>query len=147
MNRYFGYKCIYLLCCLRLFIAMWKNSILNGEEQQPVFRIILRSKKSKRFELSTHSICVLFQLVGHGIEAGGKLFSGGRSFNGPVSDGLHFEITMLQFYNVALSAGKAHRDHKHHHVHHFDHNGPITSTPAPPLPPVSYHNYSSTFFR
>lgn len=43
------------------------------------------------------------------------------------------EITMVQLYAVALTAGKAHRDHKHHHAHQYDHNGtPITTTPTPP---------------
>lgn len=42
------------------------------------------------------------------------------------------EITMVQLYSVALTAGKAHRDHKHHHAHKYDHNGsPITTTPPP----------------
>lgn len=46
------------------------------------------------------------------------------------------EITLVQLYSVALTAGKAHRDHKHHHAHTFDHNGvPITTTPRPPQPP------------
>lgn len=44
------------------------------------------------------------------------------------------ELTILQLYKVALSAGKAHRDHKHHHVHHFDHEG-LISTSAQPTPP------------
>lgn len=86
------------------------------------------------------SLCVLNfnfcfrQLVSHEIEAGGNAFAGGKSPNGPVAEGLHFEITLLQVYSVALSAGKAHRNHKHHHVHKFDHNGEIepTTTPAPP---------------
>lgn len=50
---------------------------------------------------------------------------------------------MVQLYNVALTAGKAHKDHKHHHAHHYEHdtnnNTPRTSTRAPvtgpPLPP------------
>lgn len=42
------------------------------------------------------------------------------------------EITMVQLYKVALTAGKAHKDHKHHHAHKYDHNGtPITTTPQP----------------
>lgn len=45
------------------------------------------------------------------------------------------EITVLQLYKVALSAGKAHRDHKHHHAHHFDHDGLVTTTPQPTLAP------------
>lgn len=47
------------------------------------------------------------------------------------------EITSLQLYSVALSAGKAHRDHKHHHVHKFDHNGEISTTTQLPMPAVS----------
>lgn len=47
------------------------------------------------------------------------------------------EVTMVQMYHVALTAGKAHKDHKHHHVHHFDHNGsPLETTTAQPLPPT-----------
>ncbi|XP_016990990.1 uncharacterized protein LOC108052940 [Drosophila rhopaloa] len=73
-------------------------------------------------------------LVGHKIPANGKLRSGGSSVTGEVSHGLHFEMTLVQVYRVALSAGKAHRDHKHHHVHHFDHEGLEVSstTRAPP---------------
>ncbi|XP_026845897.1 uncharacterized protein LOC6596768 [Drosophila persimilis] len=72
-------------------------------------------------------------LVGHKIPANGKLRSGGTSITGEVSHGLHFEMTMVQVYRVALSAGKAHRDHKHHHVHHFDHEGQeVSSTVRPP---------------
>lgn len=44
------------------------------------------------------------------------------------------EITMVQLYSVALTAGKAHKDHKHHHVHHFDHDGQAITTQAPPTP-------------
>lgn len=74
------------------------------------------------------------QLVNYVTKPLGISFSGGPSINGPVAPELHFEITMLQVYKVALSAGKAHRDHKHHHVHHFDHNGPVSSTTAAPTP-------------
>lgn len=67
------------------------------------------------------------------------LYSGGPSITGPIARGLHMEITMVQLYKVALSAGKAHRDHKHHHVHHFNHDGLApTTTPAPTPPTVSY---------
>lgn len=76
------------------------------------------------------------QIVGQSVKPHGILFSGGPSITGPVADDLHMEITMLQIYKVALSAGKAHRDHKHHHVHHFDHDGLATTTPAPPPPIV-----------
>lgn len=72
-------------------------------------------------------------LVSHKIPANGILFAGGSSTTGEVAHGLHFEITLIQIYKVALSAGKAHRDHKHHHVHHFDHEGQeLTTTKAPP---------------
>lgn len=76
------------------------------------------------------------KIVGESIKPHGILFSGGPSITGPVADDLHMEITMLQIYKVALSAGKAHRDHKHHHVHHFDHDGLATTTPPPPPPVV-----------
>ncbi|EDW66452.1 uncharacterized protein b6 [Drosophila virilis] len=74
-------------------------------------------------------------LVGHKIPAKGKLRSGGSSVTGEVSHGLHFEVTLVQIYRVALSAGKAHRDHKHHHVHHVDHDGQEVSSTAraPPM--------------
>lgn len=54
---------------------------------------------------------------------------------GPVTEGLHFEVTLIQIYRVALSAGKAQRNHKHHHVHRVDHEGRIipTTTRAPPV--------------
>lgn len=77
------------------------------------------------------------QLVSHEIEAGGEAFTGGKSPNGVTAAGLHFEVTLLQVYSVALSAGKAHRDHKHHHAHKFDHNGEIEPTTTPAPPPVS----------
>lgn len=71
--------------------------------------------------------------MGHKIPPKGKLFSGGPSVTGKISEGLHFEVTLIQIYRVALSAGKAHRDHKHHHAHHFDHEGkeihPTTKKP------------------
>lgn len=61
----------------------------------------------------------------------------------PGSGGYLGELTMMQLYNVALTAGKAHKDHKHHHAHHYEHdtsnNTPRTTTQAPitgpPLPP------------
>lgn len=64
----------------------------------------------------------------------GRLYSGGNSATGPVTEGLHFEVTLIQIYRVALSAGKAQRNHKHHHVHRVDHEGRIipTTTRAPP---------------
>lgn len=74
--------------------------------------------------------------MNHQTKGNGIIFSGGPSITGPVSEGLHAEVTMIQLYKVALSAGKAHRDHKHHHVHHFDHNGPVSSTAPPPTNPV-----------
>lgn len=56
------------------------------------------------------------------------------------------EITMVQLYGVALTAGKAHRDHKHHHVHHYEHdtsnNVPPTTTQAPVTgPPLPMNPY------
>ncbi|XP_053662493.1 uncharacterized protein LOC128711637 [Anopheles marshallii] len=80
--------------------------------------------KSERVGRGFHN-----RLVNYEIKPYGTLFSGGPSITGLTDVGLHFELTAVQMYKVALSAGKAHRDHKHHHVHHFDHNGgEVTST-------------------
>nr|XP_019544567.2 uncharacterized protein LOC109415138 [Aedes albopictus] len=84
--------------------------------------------KSERVGRGFHN-----RLVDYEIKPNGKLYSGGQSITGPTDTDLHFELTMVQLYKVALSAGKAHRDHKHHHVHHFDHHGGEI-TPAPPVP-------------
>lgn len=53
---------------------------------------------------------------------------------------------MVQLYNVALTAGKAHKDHKHHHVHHYEHdtsnNIPRTTTQTPVTgPPLPAHPF------
>ncbi|CAH0746323.1 unnamed protein product [Diatraea saccharalis] len=56
---------------------------------------------------------------------------------------------MLQIYQVALTAGKAHKDHKHHHAHHFKHDGtpvdsstePITEPPPPEATPLGNGNF------
>ncbi|XP_058124192.1 uncharacterized protein LOC131287915 [Anopheles ziemanni] len=92
--------------------------------------------KSERVGRGFHN-----RLVNYEIQPYGTLFSGGPSITGLTDVGLHFELTAVQIYKVALSAGKAHRDHKHHHVHHFDHNGgevtsttPATLMTAPPQP-------------
>ncbi|VVC93810.1 unnamed protein product [Leptidea sinapis] len=94
------------------------------------------------------------RLVGHVIKGGGIAVSGQEQsllykddgIEGPVKkqSGLKGEITMLQLYHVALTAGKAHRDHKHHHAHHFKHDGSaieinteaITEPPPPEPTPI-----------
>lgn len=56
---------------------------------------------------------------------------------------------MLQLYNVALTAGKAHRDHKHHHAHHFKHDGTAVEDateaakepPPPQATPIGNGNF------
>ncbi|XP_011881276.1 PREDICTED: uncharacterized protein LOC105569427 [Vollenhovia emeryi] len=94
------------------------------------------------------------RLVGHVIKGGGIAISGQqqRQLGGgflegedapPGSGGYLGELTMVQLYDVALTAGKAHKDHKHHHAHHYEHdtsnNTPRTTTrtpvTGPPLPP------------
>lgn len=75
------------------------------------------------------------------------MYSGGPSITGTVASGLHVEVTMVQLYKVALSAGKAHRDHKHHHVHHFNHDGLAPTAPPPPptQPTVSLDVFDSIY--
>ncbi|XP_014364795.2 uncharacterized protein LOC106715926 [Papilio machaon] len=92
------------------------------------------------------------RLVGHVIKGGGVAITGQEQsllYNkdglDPVihQSGLMGEITMLQLYHVALTAGKAHKDHKHHHVHHFKHDGtPLdqpTEAATEPPPPQPTH--------
>ncbi|XP_011552614.3 uncharacterized protein LOC105384125 [Plutella xylostella] len=98
------------------------------------------------------------RLVGHVIKGGGTAISGQEQSllykDGlePISrqPGLMGEITMLQLYHVALTAGKAHKDHKHHHAHHFKHDGsPLDANteeaptePPPPEPtPIGNGNF------
>lgn len=97
------------------------------------------------------------RLVGHVIKGGGIAITGqeqrqpgGGFLEGeeapPGSGGMLGEITMVQLYGVALTAGKAHRDHKHHHVHHYEHdtsnNVPPTTTQAPVTgPPLPMNPY------
>lgn len=94
------------------------------------------------------------RLVGHVIPSGGIAISGqeqsqlGGGFqegkDAPKgAGGMLGEITMVQLYNVALTAGKAHKDHKHHHAHQYDHEGRLLTTPAPttrnPRPTLPSH--------
>ncbi|CAG9768601.1 unnamed protein product [Ceutorhynchus assimilis] len=88
------------------------------------------------------------RLVGHVVPSGGIAITGqgqnqlGGGFqegqSAPKgSGGMLGEVTMVQLYSVALTAGKAHKDHKHHHAHQFDHNGNMITTPAPTTTPRS----------
>ncbi|CAH2267106.1 jg25263, partial [Pararge aegeria aegeria] len=98
------------------------------------------------------------RLVGHVIKGGGTIVSGQeqsllytKDGSEPIlkQSGLIGEITMLQLYNVALTAGKAHRDHKHHHAHHFKHDGTAleastqaaTEPPPPQATPIGNGNF------
>ncbi|XP_018330766.1 uncharacterized protein LOC108740787 [Agrilus planipennis] len=91
----------------------------------------------------------LNRLVDHKIPSGGIAITGqeqtqygGGFIEGDYAPkgagGMLGEITMLQLYKVALTAGKAHRDHKHHHGQLYDHDGNlITTTPLPLTSPRS----------
>ncbi|XP_048505490.1 uncharacterized protein LOC110117176 isoform X2 [Athalia rosae] len=97
------------------------------------------------------------RLVGHVIKGGGIAISGQeqRQLGGGFLEGSEApdgsggylgELTMLQLYGVALTAGKAHKDHKHHHAHHWEHDtsnntprptttqAPVTGRPLPQSP-------------
>ncbi|KAL0277331.1 UNVERIFIED_CONTAM: hypothetical protein PYX00_004668 [Menopon gallinae] len=80
-------------------------------------------------------------LVGHVIPGGGIAISGQEQlqYGGGFleasdfpkgSGGLLGEITMVQLYRIALSAGKAYTDHRHHHSHY------TSTTPEPPEIPT-----------
>ncbi|XP_023933871.1 uncharacterized protein LOC112042900 isoform X2 [Bicyclus anynana] len=98
------------------------------------------------------------RLVGHVIKGGGSIITGQeqsllytKDGSEPIlkQSGFIGEITMLQLYNVALTAGKAHRDHKHHHAHHFKHDGTAfevstqaaTDPPPPQATPIGNGNF------
>lgn len=98
------------------------------------------------------------RLVGYVIKGGGVAITGQEqsmlynddSLEPPKQQfGLMGEVTMLQLYHVALTAGKAHKDHKHHHVHHFKHDGtpvelfaqPPPEQPAPQPTPLGNGNF------
>ncbi|XP_013101112.1 uncharacterized protein LOC106082902 [Stomoxys calcitrans] len=108
-----------------LRVRQWHHSCTSWNGKTGEWQVWL---KAERIGRGFHN-----SLVGHKIPPKGKLFSGGPSVTGKISEGLHFEVTLVQLYRVALSAGKAHRDHKHHHAHHFDHEGKeIHPTTKPP---------------
>ncbi|XP_054011862.1 uncharacterized protein LOC128894245 [Hylaeus anthracinus] len=86
------------------------------------------------------------RLVGHIIKGGGIAITGqeqrqlGGGFlegdGAPQGSGGYLgEVTMLQLYSVALTAGKAHKDHKHHHAHHYEHDT-SNNTPRPTSRPL-----------
>uniref|UniRef100_A0A8D9E7N0 Neuronal pentraxin-1 n=1 Tax=Cacopsylla melanoneura TaxID=428564 RepID=A0A8D9E7N0_9HEMI len=67
-------------------------------------------------------------LVGHVIKGGGIAVTGqeqhvhGGGFDLLGKSGLQGEITLLQLYKAALTAGKAYINHKHHHVNDYTHD-------------------------
>lgn len=81
------------------------------------------------------------QLVGQKIPGKGIALSGqenryfGKDFQEVAHyqkavGGLQGEITMVQMYKIALTAGKAYTDHRHHHSHY------TSTTPEPPEEPT-----------
>lgn len=70
-------------------------------------------------------------MVGKTIKGGGVALSGQEPINNAVrgykdlykpTSGLLGEVTLVQLYKAALTAGKAYTNHKHHHAHHFHHD-------------------------
>uniref|UniRef100_A0A1A9VCQ0 Pentraxin (PTX) domain-containing protein n=1 Tax=Glossina austeni TaxID=7395 RepID=A0A1A9VCQ0_GLOAU len=113
-----------------LRVRQWHHTCTSWNGKTGEWQVWL---KAERIGRGFHN-----SLVNHKIRAGGKLFSGGPSVTGKIAEGLHFEVTLIQIYRIALSAGKAHRDHKHHHAHHFDHDGrEIQRTTRPPPPAIN----------
>ncbi|XP_065364425.1 uncharacterized protein b6 [Calliphora vicina] len=112
-----------------LRVRQWHHSCTSWNGKTGEWQVWL---KAERIGRGFHNA-----LVGHKIPPSGKLYSGGTSVTGKICDGLHFEVTLVQIYRVALSAGKAHRDHKHHHAHHFDHEGQEIQLTTKAPPPVN----------
>ncbi|XP_066903614.1 uncharacterized protein b6 [Halyomorpha halys] len=101
-------------------------------------------------------------LVGKTIKGGGIAISGqtqskyGGGFGldssgtGKESTGFYGEITLVQLYKAALTAGKAYNTHKHHHAHKFTHEDRQTlldasqmmyPVPSPPSVPEDGTEY------
>jgi len=106
-----------------------------------LFNFILEAKWPDRCH-SYSTPKILLQLVGHVIKGGGIAITGqeqrqlgGGFLEGPDapkgSGGFLGEVTMVQLYKVALTAGKAYNDHRHHHSLKSS-----TTTEAPPPPPM-----------
>lgn len=96
-------------------------------------------------------VFLVFQLVGKPVRGGGMALSGQQLQNTPTAPGvlhhkvagLQGEITLVQLYKAALTAGKAYTNHKHHHAHHFHHEDKAgeddyeIDNPSPPQSPQS----------
>lgn len=108
-------------------MRMWHHACASWNGKTGEWQVWIKAERVGR---GFHNRLVNFKVRPHG-----EVFAGGQSITGHITENLHAEVTFVQLYKIALSAGKAHRDHKHHHVHHFDHNGPITATTTPPPPP------------
>ncbi|OAD54535.1 hypothetical protein WN48_06590 [Eufriesea mexicana] len=118
------------------------------DRNEPVKELrVANSDHAKNTVRTCEELGAAFSLVGHVIKGGGVAITGQeqRQLGGgflegegspPGSGGLLGEVTMVQLYGVALTAGKAHKDHKHHHAHHYEHDTD-NNTPRPTRPPVT----------
>ncbi|XP_046669099.1 uncharacterized protein LOC124359951 isoform X1 [Homalodisca vitripennis] len=98
---------------------------------------------SERIGRGFHNLLVGKPIKGGGMAISGQeqlRYSGGGGGKGSVP-GLLGEVTLVQLYKAALTAGKAYTNHKHHHVHHFHHEDKpgeddyAISSPSTPAPP------------
>lgn len=75
-------------------------------------------------------------LVGHTIKSGGIAITGqeqhvhGGGFDILGKSGLQGEMTLLELYKAALTAGKAYINHKHHHVNDYTHDDDPNAQPS-----------------
>lgn len=124
-------------------IVEWKNRRMAGLGQRRTYwPRFPQSGNNSSTKIIPKIIKINFKLVGHVIKGGGVAITGqeqrqlgGGFLEGPDapkgSGGFLGEVTMVQFYKIALTAGKAYNDHRHHHSVH------ASTTPAPPPPPTS----------
>lgn len=123
MNNYV----INLFAVGRTHDSRWRYSHNRSGAESVRWRIPRRNTRTKRyFKNIFHNTSFVYKAR--------STFSLYVLFLG--SGGMLGEITMVQLYKVALTAGKAHKDHKHHHAHKYDHDGRMITTPAPTTPRI-----------
>ncbi|KOB64636.1 Neuronal pentraxin-2, partial [Operophtera brumata] len=143
-------------------LCMW-NKFHNHSDDHPLFSYagseLFQHGRTRANLLQAELPLEAEHLVGQVIKGGGVAITGQEQSvlfskdniqqSIKRSPGLLGEVTMVQLYHVALTAGKAHKDHKHHHVHHFKHDGspvdsstePETEPPAPQATPLGNGNF------
>ncbi|XP_075211353.1 pentraxin-related protein b6 [Lycorma delicatula] len=101
----------------------WYHSCQSWNGRTGEWQIWINSERIGR---GFHNLLVGKTIKGGGVATTGQempknIISGYQDLYKPTG-GLLGEVTLLQLYKAALTAGKAYTNHKHHHAHHFHHD-------------------------